>query len=565
MEKSRKLFAIRQVFGKNNAILFVLALFPIAGSGVVFIAPYCAALGKGLAEGSGVPSSLVPIALWTTKQAFFSVLAALALGLPGAWFVGTSASKSTRTLRALSAIPFAMPSILVVLGFVLFFGNNGIVNRFFMFFTGLKEPPVRILYQTSSIILAHAFYNFPLVIRLVGDSLEKTRRLLSAPAAVLGANPLVTAVTIFLPAILPSLITASLLVFLYSFTSFAVVLVLGGGPKAGTLAVEIYRYARVSLSFRDAGVLAAAETAIALLVFGLYLFFSHKTQMSTMDSIDRPVYTPKESIFRRISFILYLGAILFLAVGPLLSVFVESFLARSSRAGSVVISLRWWIGVNKNILPAFYRSALLAVWSASSSCVLAICAAFSINALKNLAENEHGISRFRKSFWRFLGILIKVCAISPLLSSGIVLGLGFIIIYGGFFSTSPNSSGVLAVIAIHAVTVLPFTFNAVMEGFNSIPKNILSAAEVMGAHPLMRLLAVDIPMSAIHIRSAWGFAAALSLGELNAVMMLGLENFETLPLLIYRAAGAYRYGTACAAGVILILCCTGALLLTREK
>jgi thiamine transport system permease protein len=458
-----------------------------------------------------------------------------------------------------------MPSILVAMGFVLFFGNNGVVNRCLMFLTGAREPPIRVLYQTPSIILAHAFYNFPLVVRLVGDSLEKTRRSLSAPAAVLGANPLITAVTVFFPAILPSLITASLLAFLYSFTSFAIVLVLGGGPKAGTLAVEIYRYARVSLSFREAGVFAAAETVIALLVFGLYLFFSHKTRTSAPDPVDRPVYAPKKSVFRRILFVLYLGIVFFLAIGPLLSVFAESFLARSSRAGTAEISLRWWLGIGESILPALRRSTFLAVSSASLSCVLAISAAFSINVVKNLTENDRETSRFKKGFRRFLTILIKICAISPLLSSGVVLGLGFLIVYGGLFSTFPNGSGVWAVIAIHAVTALPFTFNAVMAGFNGVSKNVLFAAEVLGAHPLQRLLTIDIPMSAVHIRSAWGFAAVLSFGELNAVMMLGLENFETLPLLIYRAAGAYRYGSACAAGAVLILCCAGALLWSREK
>lgn len=550
---------------RNNAVFFILALFPIAGTAAIFIAPYCAALGKGLAEGGNIPPSLIPIALWTTKQAFFSVLVTLALGLPGAWFVGTNASKPARALRTLSAIPFAMPSILVVLGFVLFFGNNGIVNRFLMSVTSAKEPPIRILYQTPSIVLAHAFYNFPLVIRLVGDSLEKTRRSLSAPAAVLGANPLTTAITIFFPAILPSLITASLLTFLYSFTSFAVVLVLGGGPKAGTLAVEIYRYARVSLSFSDAGIFAVVETTIALLVFGLYLFFSHKTRTSTSDFIDRPLYISKKSVLGRILFVFYLGVVSFLAIGPLLSIFAESFLSRSSRAGSVVINLRWWLGIGESVIPALYRSTLLAVLSASLSCVLAISAAFSINAIKNLTENEREVSHFRKSFRRFFAILIKVCAISPLLSSGVVLGLGFLIVYGGLFATSSRNNGVWAAVAIHAITALPFTFNAIMEGFNSIPKNVLSAAEVLGAHPLKRLLTVDVPISAVHIRSAWGFAVALSLGELNAVMMLGLENFETLPLLIYRAAGAYRYGSACAAGVILILCCAGAFLLSGKN
>ncbi|MDR3160976.1 MAG: iron ABC transporter permease, partial [Spirochaetaceae bacterium] len=64
-------------------------------------------------------------------------------------------------------------------------------------------------------------------------------------------------------------------------------------------------------------------------------------------------------------------------------------------------------------------------------------------------------------------------------------------------------------------------------------------------------------------RSAWAFSAAISLGELNAVLMLGLEGWETLPLLVYRAAGAYRYGTACAAGTLLMACCAGAFLLSE--
>jgi thiamine transport system permease protein len=55
----------------------------------------------------------------------------------------------------------------------------------------------------------------------------------------------------------------------------------------------------------------------------------------------------------------------------------------------------------------------------------------------------------------------------------------------------------------------------------------------------------------------------LSLGELNAVMMLGMEGWETLPLYIYRAVGAYRYGTACAAGTLLILGCAACLLLSE--
>jgi thiamine transport system permease protein len=80
---------------------------------------------------------------------------------------------------------------------------------------------------------------------------------------------------------------------------------------------------------------------------------------------------------------------------------------------------------------------------------------------------------------------------------------------------------------------------------------------------LRGLLTTALPLSLTRIRSAWGFAAALSMGELNAVMMLGREGWETLPLYIYRAVGAYRYGSACAAGTLLILGCAAGFLLSE--
>jgi thiamine transport system permease protein len=115
---------------------------------------------------------------------------------------------------------------------------------------------------------------------------------------------------------------------------------------------------------------------------------------------------------------------------------------------------------------------------------------------------------------------------------------------------------------------MPFAFNFISEGFRSLPANTLNAAAVLGADPLRALLTTALPLSLNRVRSAWGFAAALSLGELNAVMMLGMEGWETLPLYIYRAVSAYRYGTACAAGTLLILCCAACFLLSetgREK
>jgi thiamine transport system permease protein len=507
-----------------------------------FIIPYGASFSEAF---SGIEQitvwqndSLLHITLFTLKQAFFSVLVALALGLPGAWFIGTSRSRLTPIFRTLTAVPFAMPSILVVLGFVLFFGNSGWLSHLF---------PINILYKPEAIILAHGFFNFPLVVRLAGDGLARARKAYAPAAASLGASPLLTVLTVLLPLSLPAIMSASLLVFLYSFTSFAVVLVLGGGPASTTLAVEIYRHARIFLNYPNAGALAFIETLIAVLVFLGYAYFGKSSREIKTDLQKRTFDERKRSLPALIIMSLYGFIAAVFILGPILSIIVESFLYNPSRSASQVLSARWWLSLGGGALPALLRSLVLAFSSATAACVLATLAA----GYLKLKENSGKTNSMGANCLRFL-------AAAPVISSGIVLGLGWIIIYGNNFSRSP-----FALVILHAVIALPFAFNSIYEGFRSLPANTMNAAMVFGASPLKALLTAAIPLSLNRIRSGWGFAAALSLGELNAVMMLGMESWETLPLFIYRAVGAYRYGIACAAGTLLILCCAACFLLSE--
>jgi thiamine transport system permease protein len=349
---------------------------------------------------------------------------------------------------------------------------------------------------------------------------------------------------VLFPLALPSLLSAALLVFLYSFTSFAVVLVLGGGPQATTLAVEIYRYARLSLDYHNAGVLALGETLFAVLVFTLYLLL-HRGTPPPQDMEERVMEGREGSPGGRVFALIYGLVLLFFVAGPLLSVPAESLLYKPSRSAPPQFSLRWWFAFRDLAAPALARSLGLAALAAAAAVLLAILAAA---ALKNAAPRSP------------LGPLIRFCAAAPLASSGIVLGLGWLILYG-----RDRSRGVLAVAALHSIAALPFAFSSLWEGLRGIPPNIARGAAVFGAHPFLRILTVDLPLSFRRIRSAWAFSAAISLGELNAVMLLGPDNFETLPLLIYRAAGAYRYGTACAAGTLLVLCCAGFFLLAEAR
>jgi len=532
---------------RRSVSAWLLALPLVMAVLFSFIIPYGASFWNAFNSREKISvfenTVLLHITLFTIKQAFLSLLVSLAIGLPGAWIIGNSQSRFTPIVRAVTAIPFAMPSILVVLGFVLFFGNSGWINRFLALIPG--GSPLRILYKPAAIILAHGFFNFPLVIRLAGDGIARARKAYGPAASALGASPLICVLTIILPLGFPAVMSAALLVFLYSFTSFAVVLVLGSTAST-TLAVEIFRHARVFLNYHNAGALALIETLIAVSVFLTYVFFRKKSGEIKVDVENRSPEEKKATTASRFLAIAYGVFAAFFIIGPIGSVVLESFLYRPSRSASEVLGLVWWRAIfpggwwdalrGDSILSALFRSLFLAFSSATAACVLAIFGAFSVKLL----EEKGGTAAFAG--------VVRFFAAAPLVSSGIVMGLGWLILYGG--NLPPQ-----ALILLHGINALPFAFNSISEGFRSLPANTLNAALVSGATPLRALFTTALPLSLSRLRSAWGFAAALSLGELNAVMMLGMEKWETLPLYIYRATGAYRYGNACAAGTLLIAVC----------
>lgn len=102
------------------------------------------------------------VILFTIKQALGSTLLTLILGLPGAYIFAKYEFPGKGFLKAILTVPFVMPSIMVALGFILLFGKQG-------FFTQLIGRDLGILYNWKAILLAHAFYNFPVVVRMVSS------------------------------------------------------------------------------------------------------------------------------------------------------------------------------------------------------------------------------------------------------------------------------------------------------------------------------------------------------------------------------------------------------------
>lgn len=478
---------------------------------------------------------------FTLLQATISTLASLIIALPGAYLLSTYSFRTKRLILALSAVPFVIPSILVVLGFVIFFGNNGFLNRVIMSLFSLDEPPIKILYSFTAIILANTFYNFPIIMNLVATYSEQMDRRLEAASYTLGSSRLRTFFTITLPRLLPSIISSASLVFLFCFNSFAIILVLGGGPRYTTMEVEIYRQARMVGSTTTAASLSLFSIAITSLL--LVAYNASQKRLSRQEVYDRGYPTPprKLTALPRIFALLYTLFSLLFVLGPIVSVIVRSFLTPATDIAGPTLTVRWY----RQLLSLEYASSHM------GSALPALLSSLAIGVAVALLALIFGtlLAAAIKRKTRMSGALELFGMLSMTVSS-VIIGLGYFLI-SSRLRGGPQMSYTLIVCA-HLIIALPFVLRAILPEYRKIPHTYSDSALTLGATPRRTFLSIELPLLKGAMASGAIFAFALSMGEFNATLTLSSGSVATLPVIMYRLIGSYNFQGACALGTILI-------------
>ena len=178
--------------------------------------------------------------LFTFYQATLSTIFTFVLGLPSAVLFSRFTFYGKSILRAITAVPFMLPTVVVAAAFNSLLGSRGLIPLLSSFF--FPQLPITNYQFTgtlTAILIAHVFYNTTIVIRIVGNALSQLDSRLENSARVLGADSFRTWRYVTFPLLRPALLASALLVFMFNFTSFGVILLLGGSNFA-TLEVEIY-------------------------------------------------------------------------------------------------------------------------------------------------------------------------------------------------------------------------------------------------------------------------------------------------------------------------------------
>jgi thiamine transport system permease protein len=532
---------------------FLLYFIPIAFLAVFFIYPLIDIFRVSLTDNptGGIDlSGFVKIiekpyyreTLWfTIWQAALSTVLTLALAIPGAYvfvrykFFGKSA------LMALGTLPFVLPTVVVAAAFDALIGERGLVNQALMGVFGLDSPPLQLERTLTLVLIAHVFYNVAVALRMIAGYWSNQSPQIEEVAKTLGVSGLELWWRVRLPMLRPVITAAALLVFIFTFTSFGVILILGGSRLA-TIEVEIYRQTLTMFDLPTAAALSLVQLVVTTSMMVVYtrLQAGATGLMTARAQIERAPY----SFGQRLAVGITVLVMLILIAAPLAALVIRAFTV----AGGMENFTRLSTNVRGSIL---FVPPLVAVGnSLMFACTTTVLAVILGVLTAVVIHNPRGK-------WLDTAFML------PLATSAVTLGFGYLVAL-----TSLRSSWLLIPIA-HTLIALPFVVRNVLPASRAIPPHLPEAARVLGSNPFDVWRRVTLPIIGRATTVGATFAFTISMGEFGASLFIARPDTPTMPVVIFRLLGqpgASNYGQALAMSVILMAVCgLGFLLIERIR
>jgi thiamine transport system permease protein len=522
------------VVARRRGTSALLALVPLAFFAVFFVYPVAKIVGRGLTPDGTLDldplrqvvtdPTLRHVIWFTVWQATASTVLTVAIALPGAYMLTRYDFPGRSVVRALVTVPFVLPTVVVGTAFAALLGPGGPLGGL-----GLDQT-------VWAILVAHVFFNYAVVIRTVGGLWSHLDPHQEEAARMLGAGRWRAFRAVTLPALRPAIATASAVVFLFTFTSFGIILILGG-PRYATLETEIYRQTAQLLNLP----LAAALTLVQLAAVGLLLAITARIQgreraalrLRAAAETARHPRTARERVVVGVNL-----AVMALLLGGPIAVLVEQSLHTPTGYG-----LGFYRALGElHRGSTLFVSPISAIGTSLRYAVLATVLAVAVGGCAAIV-----LTRRRG---RALDALVSL----PLGVSAVTVGFGFLIA----LDEPPldlRTSWLLVPIA-QALIAIPFVVRVMTPVLRAIDPRLREAAATLGAPPARVWREVDLPIVARAALVAAGFAFAISLGEFGATIFIVRPTSPTLPVLIFRLLGQpgpLNFGAAMAASVILMI------------
>lgn len=517
----------------------LLAVIPVVFLGVLFVWPVAALVWRAITDSADAAtgSSLTELftrtraahLLWVTvAQAAASTALSLVVAAPIVWLYSRLRGASAMVLDVVVTVPFVLPTVVV-----------GVAFR------ALIDGPLAFAHIGTgwwAVLLAHAFLNVAVVVRVVGAAWRSLDTRALDAARTLGAGRFRAWRTVIAPALLPAVGAAGTLIFLFCSTSFGVIIILGGGTLR-TLETEIYQQAIGYFRIPEAVALSLVQ--ILVVVVALILTRVVTARSRTITKGTRAPRHRRITGWARVSACLAWVWTVAVLIVPIAVLAVRS--VRPSRDGAWTLS-----GYRALAEPVNGVTPLATLRYSLVSALLAMMIAVAVGALAAVAlHNARGTAR----------VVGAVLALIPLGISAVTLGFGYLIV----LSELPGriAASELIIPCVQALIAIPVVIGIVVPALDAVPDRARAAAATLGAGPLRVFCTIDLPAIGRSLAAAAGFAFVMALGEFGATSFLARADTTTLPVLIGSALnrpGATQLATAMAASMLLVVATAVAML-----
>lgn len=476
--------------------------------------------GEGLDPAVLASPYLRGIVRFSLMQAGLSTALSLLLGAAIALaLLRRRAFPGRAALLGLLATATVLPAVVVVFAVVAVYGRSGWLG------SGLRALGLDAgswLYGLPGILIAHVFLNAPFCARVFLRALEAQPPESWRLASHLGLTPTATFRCLDAPVLARETPALATLVFLLCFTSFAVVLALGGGPDRATLEVAIYEALRLDADFGRAALLSALQLAIGGILAAAFVLASRRG--GETGGANRHALRPDRASRPLLAMDCVVLALALAFLAPPLA----SILAGVAAVASLL---------QADVVRAAGTSIAIAAAAAATAVGLAVALALPARDLR---------TRLRRP--RAAGLYAGV-AFAPLALPPFTLVAGLYVVLRGHVDAA--TMGVPMVVLVNALMALPFAMRLLEPPLALSQERYGRLADSLGIDGLDRLRLVDWPLLRGPLFGALATSAALSMGDLGVIAFFGGADLTTLPLLLYQRLGAYRMEEAAAVAMLL--------------
>lgn len=479
------------------------------------------------AESASRPPDIAHLVRMTAMQAGLSTILSLAAGVAIAWALNRLRFPGRDAIASLFATAIVAPGIVVAFGLITVWGRSGWVAAL-ADAAGLEWTGA--IFGLHGILAAHLILDGAFAARVLLTRLDTLPASRLKTAQSLGFSTWQRFHTVDWPAIAGALPGLGAIIFLLAFTSFPVVLLLGGGPANQTLEVAIYSAVRLSFDLNGAVTLALVQLAACALVIGPVLYLTPDLSLAGSGSA---YHWPEKPLARTLALgVLTIGLLGFAT--PLLAVITAGL---APGIGAVLSDPDFW--------RALVTSLTIGIASASLTAVFAI-----------------GISLGRMAFAarlpRFaLGIPVFAYLVVP----AVVLSLGFFLAVRNL-GIRPADAAPFVLVLANSLLALPFAMSVLSPAVASIEKRYARLTRSLALTGWLRWHHVEFPLLRPELALAFTLSFCFSLGDLGVISLFGTGDFSTLPWLMFRALGAYRSNDAAVIASLLLLLIFAAFWLT---